>query len=286
MKILIKLFFISILFSSLFAQTQSFKVEVTGTSENHMILLPGLSSSGEVWKETVNYYSKNYQCHNFTLAGFSGVPEVDFGTNFIEFFTNEIAKYIKENEIKKAVIMGHSLGGTLALNIAINYPDLLEKIIIVDALPFFGILMNPTATSETIKPMAENMRNMMSQGPMPEPYLTNTVKSMTNKEEKYAIIKDGLLKSSPKVVGQAYYDITVMDLREAISSIKQPVLVLAAWVAYAQMGTTHESIKKTYNDNYSKLANYKLSITDKAYHFIMFDDLEFLTKEVDQFLTK
>jgi pimeloyl-ACP methyl ester carboxylesterase len=42
-----------------------------------------------------------------------------------------IATYIKNNKIEKPVIIGHSMGGGLAMAIAADYPELVGKIVIV-----------------------------------------------------------------------------------------------------------------------------------------------------------
>src|ERR1035441_2564425 len=52
-----------------------FQVKVTGHGRP-MILIPGLSSSGETWDTTVARYQDRFQCHVLTLAGFAGVPRI------------------------------------------------------------------------------------------------------------------------------------------------------------------------------------------------------------------
>lgn len=284
MKNCFKLLSIILLFVFVSGQQNNFKIEKLGKADQCIMFIPGLSSSGEVWQEAAKYYSKNYTCYTFTLAGFAGQSEVDTKNNFIEFFTDEIAGFIKNEKIKMPIIVGHSLGGTLALNIAIKYPEIISKVIIVDAVPFFGGISNPSATAESIKPMAENMRKMMSMGPMPEAYLAPMLKSMSKNESKHDLIKKSMLSSIPKVVGQANYELLTLDLREKIAAINTPVLVLAAWAGYASMGATRASVETIYKNQYKMLKNYTLAITDNAFHFIMFDDFNFFTTEIDKFL--
>ena len=54
----------------------AFRVKVTGHGKP-MILIPGLSSSGEVWDTTVARYKDRFECHVLTLAGFAGVPRIE-----------------------------------------------------------------------------------------------------------------------------------------------------------------------------------------------------------------
>src|SRR5437016_3787288 len=52
-----------------------FRVKVTGHGRP-MILIPGLSSSGETWDTTSARYKDRFECHVLTVAGFGGVARV------------------------------------------------------------------------------------------------------------------------------------------------------------------------------------------------------------------
>jgi pimeloyl-ACP methyl ester carboxylesterase len=56
------------------------------------------------------------------------------------------------------VIVGHSVGGVLALWLAEKEPTLVSKLVVVDTLPFIGIYFKPHADAESIKPVAEAFR--------------------------------------------------------------------------------------------------------------------------------
>src|SRR5262245_37138744 len=50
-------------------ETPVLRVEVTGKGRP-MVLIPGLTCSGDVWRETVAHFADHYQCHVVTLGGF------------------------------------------------------------------------------------------------------------------------------------------------------------------------------------------------------------------------
>src|SRR5947207_3398930 len=89
-----------------------FRVKVTGHGRP-MILIPGLSSSGETWDTTVARYKDRFECHVLTVAGFAGVPRVQ--APMLERVRDGIAAYARRNKMEHPVIVGHSLGGFLAL---------------------------------------------------------------------------------------------------------------------------------------------------------------------------
>ncbi|WP_291152648.1 alpha/beta fold hydrolase, partial [Flavobacterium sp. UBA7680] len=118
----------------------------TGKGKQTIVFIPGFASSGDVWNETKANFEKDFTCYTFTMAGFAGVKPQ--GNATFKNWENEIADYIKANKIEKPIIVGHSMGGGLALAIAADYPELISKIVVVDALPCLGALMDPSFKSK------------------------------------------------------------------------------------------------------------------------------------------
>src|SRR5580704_5732544 len=100
----------------------SFAVSKTGHG-SPLIFIPGLECSGDVWKDAVAHFSDRHTCYVLTLPGFAGQPPIS-DSNILATVVSQLAEYIHENHIQKPVIIGHSLGGWVALAIGVAYPDL------------------------------------------------------------------------------------------------------------------------------------------------------------------
>ena len=135
-----------------------FQVKVSGHGPA-MILIPGLSSSGETWDTTVAHYKDHFECHVLTVAGFAGVPRVP--APILDRVRDGLADYIRKNKLEKPVIVGHSLGGFVALALAAKYPDLPGKLAIVDSYPFFGGRSGPEITPAKARENVAQMRQYM-----------------------------------------------------------------------------------------------------------------------------
>lgn len=270
------------------AEDYSFKAEVKGKGEP-VILIPGLSCSGDVWQETVEVMSKQYECHVLTLPGFAGQPPLSpMPENFMTHLRDEIAQYVQEKNFTKVHLVGHSLGGTLSLAIASKYPEMAGKIFIVDGLPFLAKMVNPILTAETAEHFAKNMKQMMMNQTKEqyEAMQPQMLQSMITAEEDIATVAEWGRKSDMETIAQSMYNLYSMDLREDIASIKSPILVLGAWIGYKAYGATHDNTLSRYQEQYSKAENATVKLTDEGKHFIMWDDKPFYLSELKSFFSK
>ena len=80
------------------------------------------------------------------------------------------------------------------------------------------------------------------------------------------------------------YDMYTIDLRAEISRIQQPVLVLGAWAAYKQYGSTKESTRAIFTQQYAKLPGVRIEMSEAGRHFLMYDDTAWFFAQSDAFL--
>jgi pimeloyl-ACP methyl ester carboxylesterase len=259
----------------------SFVVKITGKGPP-VILIPGLSCSGAVWDGTVEHLKDHYQCHVLTLGGFAGQPRVP--APFLETVRNDLAAYIHNQKLDHPVIIGHSLGGFLALWLAAHDPDLPGPLIIVDSYPFLPASFMPAATVETIKPMAEKIRDGIATASRSQ-FVSNSVpqiKMMVTKPADFDRIMTWVKTTDPLAASDAMFEMFTHDLRSDIAQIKSPTLVLGTWIAYKDY-TTSEEVEGRIRKQYAQLKNCKIVMSETR-HFIMLDDPQWFYQQVDAFL--
>lgn len=271
--------------------TTSFRVQVTGRGRP-MILIPGMMSSGETWTTTVARYQDRYQCHVLTLAGFAGVPPI--ATPLLATVRAELAAYIRTQRLDRPIIVGHSLGGTLALALAADHPDLIGPLVIVDSLPFLAGAQFQAKTVEDAKPGVAAMRTYMTTQ-TPEQFQAyvkagTATEFMVKSPADHETIKKWGLGSNQRTVADAMADLMMIDVRKEVARITSPTLVLGTWVGL------HEQLKKygvalsradvirTFEEQFAALPALHFAITETARHFIMFDDPKWFFSELDAFL--
>jgi len=263
----------------------AFQVKVSGHGQP-MILIPGLSSSGETWDTTVAHYKDHFECHVLTVAGFAGVPRVP--APMLDRVRDGLADYIRKNKLEKPVIAGHSLGGFVALALAAKYPDLPGKLVIVDSYPFFGGLSGPEITPAKARENVAQMRQYMGAQTqdMYERYVKSGVatRMMVTKDSDFERIVAWGLASDRTAVTDAMCELFAADLRDDLANIKCPTLVLGTWIGASQY-TDRQRTEANLRRQYAKLAGVDIQITDTARHFIMWDDPDWMFGQLDRFLS-
>ena len=133
-------------------------VEVVGAGPD-VVLIPGLASSREVWRHTAARLRGRYRLHLVQVAGFAGAPPGANATGPVYAPTvAAINSYIAQAGLKKPLIVGHSLGGLMALQLAADHPEHVGRAMIVDTLAFYTELFaGPQATATGAKPFADQM---------------------------------------------------------------------------------------------------------------------------------
>lgn len=258
----------------------AFEVKISGHGPA-MILIPGLASSGETWDSTVARYKNRYECHVLTLAGFAGVPRIP--GPMLDKVRDGLAAYIRDKKLVKPVIVGHSLGGFLALALASKYPDLPGKLVIVDSLPSLAAMFQPDITPEQAKAQSAMTRQYMISQPANDQGLRAQIHAMVTGEADFERIMSWGRASDHSAIVDAMVEMYGSDLREDIAAIQSSTLVLATWIGYKPY-TDREKTEANTRREYAKLKGADIRITDTSRHFIMYDDPQWFFTQIDSFL--
>ncbi len=98
-----------------------------------MIIIHGLFGMSDNWNTLGKRFAKNYNVHLIDLRNHGRSPHSDiFDYNTI---SRDILEYIDDNRLSNSIILGHSLGGKVAMKIAFDHTNYISKLIVVDISP-------------------------------------------------------------------------------------------------------------------------------------------------------
>lgn len=94
-----------------------------------VLLIHGLGGSIESWRQNIDALSQEARVLALDLPGFgeSDKPEIRYT---ILFYRNFVAKFMEHLGMGRASIVGSSLGGQIAAEVAVNRPELLDRLVL------------------------------------------------------------------------------------------------------------------------------------------------------------
>ncbi|BCA60463.1 alpha/beta fold hydrolase [Sphingomonas sp. HMP6] len=254
-------------------------VTTMGETGSPVILIPGLASPRAVWDGIAPDLAKMHRVYLVQVNGFGGdaVGE-NAKPGVLEGVAADLDGYIRKHNIKDPAIIGHSIGGLLAMMMGARYPGSTGRVIVVDALPFFSLLFDPGMTVEAARSFAEQARART----LATPLQTATV--TTDPGGIWSITPEGRIKvanwgnkAAPAATAQALYEAMTTDVRPELAKITaKPFTVLYATGAGPRAKTIWES---GYAGSPAKLVPIA-----NSWHFIMLDQPKAFHAAVHDFL--
>ncbi len=252
-----------------------------------LLLIPGLSSSPDIWQGAVDHLNGRYRVHRIHVAGFAGAaPQANaqgdapqpVGAPVAE----EIARYIREQHLNKPAVVGHSMGGTVGMMLAARHPDLVGRLMVVDMIPFMGAMFGaPGATAESVTPVADQIWTAQSASPR-DAYVAQATTANTESRREEAL--QDMRDSDQKVSAAAFRELVTTDLRPELARITAPTEVL--YVKFNDARMTDAITDAIYQASFATLPGAKLKRIDDSAHFIMFDQPTAFYGELDAFLAR
>jgi pimeloyl-ACP methyl ester carboxylesterase len=244
---------------------------------NPVVLIPGLASPAAVWDGIAPELAKTHRVLVVEVNGFGGGdPGANDQPGLLAGVVADLAGWMAANHIERPAVIGHSMGGLIGMMLVRDHPERVGRLMIVDALPFFGTLMAPGATVDTLRPTAEMIRDSIRNATTP----METPPNMSNNPAGVAQVGAWSRAADRKVVAEALYEDLMSDLRPDIAHLTRPITMLYPVPSPAVEAT----VRNLYTQAFAADPQVKLVPIQNSYHFIMLDQPDRFRAAVDDFI--
>jgi pimeloyl-ACP methyl ester carboxylesterase len=252
-------------------QMDHISVQVLGRG-SPVVLIPGLSSPRATWDGVVPELIRNHRVYLVQVNGFGGDdPRGNLQPGILDGIVADLHTLIESRKLGAVPVVGHSMGGLVTLRLAREHPEDVKKALIVDALPFLGVVWGGLPNAEAAKAPAEMMRAQMAGlygKPFPPILAQSIARQNALKPVAQGKVGDWSANADMRVSGQAIYEDMLTDLRPELPKIAAPITVLVPWTE-ARGG--EEKVLGLYRAQYAGAPNATIRGVGDSGHFIMLD---------------
>ena len=265
-------------------QSERIIVETRGVGPD-VILIPGLASTSAVWDRTARALEGRYRVHLVTVRGFGDVPPSANGSGLVGGpAAAEVRRYIAEQGLRRPAVIGHSMGGQIALRVAADAGPRVGRVMVVDASPFFPSLISAGATTGDVEPLARlAYQGLLLFG---DEALKTQAGAMGADMGGAADSLFGTLGwqgGDRRTLAQGLYEVMTVDLRARLPAITAPVTVVYGWSADDRSPRSH--IDGLFRAGYRSLPHpAAFERIEGAEHMVMIDQPRRFQAAVERFL--
>ncbi|HWB19126.1 MAG TPA: alpha/beta hydrolase [Phycisphaerales bacterium] len=265
-------------------------VEKRGTGPINMVLIPGLSCDWTVFKTFMERNADRYTMYTVTLPGFGGseAPPAEADGQFGAWLDNAataVWKIVADSKIEKPVIMGHSLGGHLALRIGEEHAKDIRAVVAIDGAPAFPY--GDTDVDMTKEQREEMATNFGAQFKMQTPEQMAAgqklmVQSMVTNQERGLELAEMCVKVPAATTIQYMLDLISADIREDLPKLTVPTLVTPS--ADSTDSAEIQQVKDLWVKQLKGAPNVTIAMFENTKHFIQDDRPAELDAAISNFL--
>lgn len=253
--------------------------------EGDVILVPGLASTPVIWDRLAARLEGRFRLHLVAIRGFGDLDGQDNASGAVSGPTaGEILRYVHEAGLHRPAVIGHSMGGQIALRMAAADPQGVGRIMPVDSSPFFAELLRPGATAAEVEPVARLVFQAVSL--LGDQALRDQGRAFgleTDAAVENVFRTIGWQGGDRRVLAQSLYEVMTADLRDRLPRVTAPVTVVYGLGAY--QGSPRRDMEARLRAAYARLPHPARFVpVAGAEHMVMIDRPADFAQAVERFL--
>lgn len=258
-----------------------------GSGDQTLVFIHGLGSYAPAWKKNIDGLKNEFRCIAIDLPGYGHSSKGDYAGD-MRYYADIVAQFVRKLDLKNVTLVGHSMGGQIAVTTGLSYPELMNQLILVSPAGYetftngqrqwFREILTPDAVRlTTVTQIRENFATNFFRFPKDAEFMIQDRIAMRSADD-FRWYCDIIPKNVSGMVNDPVYDL--------LPKLTMPVLSLFGEYdnlipnRFLNGGSTVEVAKK----GSSQIPQSVLIMIEKAGHFVQFEKSEEVNAAIRGFL--
>ncbi|MCP4571165.1 MAG: alpha/beta hydrolase [bacterium] len=225
-----------------------------GNGEFEMVLVHGLGSNADVWTDMRPYLGKVFTTWAFELSGHGATQPVLDPT--VESEALRLAEFLEAEGITYPTVVGHGIGGMVALRFALDHPHLCHRLILLDSVP--RQLGTDDEKAATATRLAEDYNR----------FVYSRYARLSSKPDITERIVDTALRTHEPSFTSVFMSTMDFDVTEELNGLSVPMLIVGSEMMFPSNEDSHAILEAVGFGHARALSFKRLAL---AGHFVMLE---------------
>ncbi len=237
--------------------------------ENEVVLIHGLGANRSIWKDVRPYLANTFQVYEYELHGHGETQPLPNAT--IETEAAALREWIKEQGLLYPTLVGHGMGGMIAMQYAFNHPADVQRLVVIDAAP--RQLASPELKGQVAKALLEDYDRFVASR-----YLNTSHMAEINE-----LAVDMALRTDSATFASMLLNSFDWDLTEELPRQSVPMLVIGSEFFLPQDGYERDYLEQ-YGFGTARVLSFKRM--EHTGHYLMLENPTFLASVIMVYVTQ
>ncbi|MEM7079033.1 MAG: alpha/beta hydrolase [Pseudomonadota bacterium] len=143
-----------------------------------MVLVHGIQDHGRTWDDLVAYFASDYHVVVPDLRGHGDSEWVRGSSYHYLDYVYDLHQLISQADLGPVTLVGHSMGGSIAAFYAGIYPEMIERLVVIEGIGLWSDLQPPRPAADKIREWIDNTRALSARLPRRYPALSDAYQRM------------------------------------------------------------------------------------------------------------
>jgi pimeloyl-ACP methyl ester carboxylesterase len=259
-----------------------------GSGVKTLLFIHGLSSNLEAWKKNIGQLQDKYRCIAVDLPGY-GKSSRNSPSYSLSDYSQFIKDFIKKKELENVILVGHSMGGQIAVHSLLSSQDLFDKLILIApaGIETFSsqeaVLMKSSYTAANVinsnpEQITANYKMNFHSFPEDAHFMVQDRIEMQKTDDfpRYAEI---VVNNVHAMLNEPVFD--------RLAEISIPVLMIYGkndLLIPNRFFHPNQNLDSIIEDAQENISNLRVEMIEEAGHFVNFEKAAEVNEEIDKFI--